>query len=244
MPLPNHATTVTGGCSCGAIRYRIAIPELEDRPFHPMAPPAAGSRLPDTMTCHCNDCRRSTGSFLAVGVVEVPAPMLSVSTIAQDSESTIVSGRFLDVMASHYDAAEADAERPPYIPAADVFRATAESRSWLRFYHTTKAGEDWSRSFCGRCGSHVCFHFKLVPEYCHSGKVPDNWQDVFHLYLGGIDREFLDKGWFAPSTEAMFKYGTPFSRCVSATADCLKHVTKLKEFDEQVTKEELAGLRS
>ncbi|KAI3574100.1 hypothetical protein IWW34DRAFT_753560 [Fusarium oxysporum f. sp. albedinis] len=244
MPLPNGAATVTGGCSCGAVRYRIAIPKLDDRPLHPMSPPDVASRLPDTITCQCNDCRRSTGSFLAIGLIDVPAPMLTVSVIPQDSESTIASGRIVDVLACDYDAAEADTKRPPYVPATDAFRATEESKSWLRFFHTTNADESWSRSFCGRCGSHVCFHFKLMPEYCHGGKLPDGWQDVFHLYLGGVDREFLEKDWFTPSVEVMFKNGTPFSRCVSATAKGLRNVSKVQEFDGEVTDEELAKFRA
>ncbi|KAJ4247436.1 hypothetical protein NW762_013111 [Fusarium torreyae] len=244
MPLPDDATTVTGGCSCGAIRYRISIPVLDDRPLDPMSPPDVASRLPDTITCQCNDCRRSTGSFLPIGLVDVPAPMLTVSAISRDTESSIVSGRIMDVLACDYDTTKVDAGRPPYVPAMEVFRATEESRSWLRFFHTTNADKSWSRSFCGRCGTHVCFHFKLIPECCHGGKLPNGWQDAFHLYLGGIDRVFLEKDWFTPSTEVMFQYGTPFSQCVSATAKGLKNVSKVQDFDGAVTEEELAKLRA
>ncbi|KAF4968096.1 hypothetical protein FSARC_4457 [Fusarium sarcochroum] len=221
MSLPVDATTITGGCSCGAIRYRIAIPMLEDRPYHPMSPPNVASRLPDTITCQCNDC---------------PIP--------RETQSTIVSGRILDVLDRDYDAAKADSERPPFKPATEVFRATEESKFWLRFFHTTNADESWSRSFCGRSGSHVCFHFKLIREYCHNGKLSNGWQDAFHLYLGGIDREFLEKDWFTPSTEVMFQNGTPFSQCVSATAKGLKYVSKVQEFDREVTEKELAKLRA
>ncbi|KAM5354452.1 hypothetical protein ACJ41O_001101 [Fusarium nematophilum] len=243
MPLPDEATTVTGGCSCGAIRYRIAIPPLQDRPLHPMAPPELGTRLPDTITCQCNDCRRSTGSFLPIGLIDIPAPMLTVSAIAlSESAPTIVSGRFLDVLADDYDAAKADADRPPYLPATDVLRAAEESKTWLRFFHTTSCGAQMSRSFCGRCGSHLCYHFTLKPEYCQGGKVPEDWKDVFHLYLGGVDREFLDKDWFMPTAEVNFKFGTPFSRGVSATAKGLKGLYKVQAFDGEVSEEELAKL--
>ncbi|EGU89193.1 hypothetical protein FOXB_00287 [Fusarium oxysporum f. sp. conglutinans Fo5176] len=113
MPLPNEPVKVTGGCSCGAVRYRINVPALEDRPLNPFAPPAFGIKLPGAITCHCNDCRRSTGSFLATGILDIPAPMLTVSAMSPSSESDIISGRILDVLADDYDAEKADADRPP-----------------------------------------------------------------------------------------------------------------------------------
>ncbi|KAF5988824.1 hypothetical protein FBULB1_1282 [Fusarium bulbicola] len=244
MPLPNEAVKVTGGCSCGAVRYRIDVPALEDRPLNPLTPPAFGIKLPGAMTCHCNDCRRSTSSFLAVGILDIPAPMLTVSAISPSSESDIVSGRILNVLSDDYDTAKADEDRPLYIPAMDVLRATGETKTWLRFFHSVKCTSDVSRSFCGRCGTQLCFHFKLEPKYCADGKLPLGWRDSFHLYLGTLDREFLEKDWFNPHNEGMFKHGTLLSRCVSATANGLKDLPKMQEFDGQVTEEELATLRT
>ncbi|CVK87905.1 uncharacterized protein FMAN_05287 [Fusarium mangiferae] len=244
MTLPNEPVKVTGGCSCGAVRYRVDVPALEHRPLNPFAPPALEIKLPGAMTCHCNDCRRSTGSFLAVGVLDVPAPMLTVSAMPPSSESNIISGRILDVLADDYDAAKADAVRPPYIPAMEVLRATGETKTCLRFFHSVKCNSDVSRSFCGRCGTELCFHLKLEPEYCADGKLPDGWRDSFHLNLGTLDREFLEKDWLSPGSEVMFKHGTPLSRRVSATAKGLKDLPKMQEFDDEVTEEELATLRT
>ncbi|RSL56255.1 hypothetical protein CEP53_006848 [Fusarium sp. AF-6] len=242
MALPDDANTVTGGCSCGAIRYRIAIPRLEDRPLHPMTPPSSNIRLPQAITCHCNDCRRSTGAFLSPAMVDIPAPMLTVSSISPSSESTIVSGRFLDVLADDYDAEKADADRPPYVPGTKSFLAGEESKTWIRFYHSTTCGKGLSRSFCGRCGTPICFHFKLIPEYCHEGNIPKDFEDLFHIYLGTVDREFLDKEWFIPDMEVNFKFGITFGKAVSATAKGLKGVPKVQEFDGEVSKEELEKL--
>lgn len=229
MPLPDDANTMTGGCSCGAVRYRIAVPPLDSRPLSPLAPPSDNVRLPQVLTCHCNDCRRATGSFLPVSVIDLGAPMLTVSAMSPASETTVVSGRILDVMADDYDAEKADAERPPYVPAVDVLRATRESETWVRFFHSRNCGADWSRSFCGRCGTQLCYHFQLRPEWCPDGKGPEGWQDVFHLYLGTIDREFHDKQWLDPDVELHFKYGTLMSKSTSATAAGLRHVPKMME---------------
>jgi hypothetical protein len=170
--------------------------------------------------------------------------MLTVSAMSPSSESEIVSGGILDVLADDYDAAKADANRPAYFPAMEVLRATGETKTWLRFFHSAKCNSDVSRSFCGRCGTQLCYHFKLEAEFCADGKLPDGWRDSFHLYLGSLDREFLEKDWFNPYSERCFKYGTPLSRCVSATAKGLRDLPKMQKFVGQVTEEELAALRS
>ncbi|KAF4421769.1 mss4 [Fusarium austroafricanum] len=235
MPIPSEPVNVTGGCSCGAVRYRIAVPAVDQRPLNPMTPPSSGIKLPGSITCHCNDCRRAMGSFLSPGYAEVSAPMLTVSAMSPSSETEIVSGRIVDPLAEDYDAAKADAERPPYVPAVDVLRATGESKTWLRFFHSGKASAAMSRSFCGRCGTPLCSHFRLEPEFCFEGKMPEGWCDCFHLSLGTLDREFLEQDWFNPGSEIMFKYGTTMSRCVSATAKGLRELLKVQEFTDQRT---------
>lgn len=151
-----------------------------------------------------------------------------------------------------YDQAKADASRPPYLPALDVLRAiddggrSSDSNStWLRFFHSLDCGANMSRSFCGRCGTQVCFHFRLKPEYCYNGELPDGWSDLFDLFLGTVDREFLDKDWFLPNSEVNFMHGTLFSRTVSATAKHLKSLPKSQGMggDEgMVGEDELAAL--
>jgi hypothetical protein len=51
------ATSFSGGCACGAIRYACAS-----------APIAA-------LNCHCNDCQRSSGAPFASGVVVATAAL-------------------------------------------------------------------------------------------------------------------------------------------------------------------------
>jgi len=44
---PGEAVVATGGCLCGGVRYRI------DGPLRPVT------------TCHCSQCRRTSGHFVA-----------------------------------------------------------------------------------------------------------------------------------------------------------------------------------
>jgi hypothetical protein len=256
MPLPIEPATLTGGCSCGAIRYKIDMPEQSLRQNLPYLPTEAGVRRPNTLTCHCNDCRRHTGSPLPCLLFQVPAPMISVSVLSPSdtpkpsSAANVVTGRILDVLDEGYDAAKIEASRPPYRPAMDVLRAIEGSgasndtgSTWLRFFYSLEAGENASRSFCGRCGTQVCFHFKLIPEYCHGGELPDGWADLFDIFVGTMDREFLEKDWLLPDSEVNFKCGTLVGRTVSASSKYLKGLPKSQGMgDEDVPKGEVDAL--
>jgi hypothetical protein len=97
MPLPDHAFTLNGGCNCRSIRYRIHVPARLERQLHPFMlafsknPPTGEkwkledveadpnfARAPLIITCHCNDCRRSTGSILPFAIT-VPVQIMEVS---------------------------------------------------------------------------------------------------------------------------------------------------------------------
>ena len=248
MSVPSEATTVTGGCSCGAIRYRITIPEASQRPSLPFAPPEAGLQMPYSTTCHCNDCRRASASLLPLAIVQVPMPMVTVSVLEQphDADVLLKTGRVLDVLDENYDQAEADAKRPAYEPSADVLRATEDNGArgtWLRFWHSFDCSSNFSRSFCGRCGTQVGFHLRLRAEYCYGGKLPNGWGDIYDINVGTVDREFLDKEWFQPQSEVNFKHGIPFGKKVAATALGLRHLEKSYSLDPEEGMASEADLR-
>jgi hypothetical protein len=46
-PSPGAPEVATGGCLCGGVRYRVAGP------------------LRDVIACHCSQCRRTSGHFVA-----------------------------------------------------------------------------------------------------------------------------------------------------------------------------------
>ena len=130
MPLPNEAFNITGGCNCGAVRYRIAVPEFSERPLaftqgqNPDASDPSTVRLPHVAACHCNDCRSATGGQ-CMNYVFLPADYMTVSAIPRgdiDESSRAVTGRIVDRPASEADVKAADADRPPYVPAVDVLR--------------------------------------------------------------------------------------------------------------------------
>ncbi|CAG9944216.1 unnamed protein product [Clonostachys rosea f. rosea IK726] len=251
MTLPDEALTLTGGCSCGAIRYRVEIPAAASRPLSPFVPESVGTKMPYALTCHCNDCRMASGTFLPATLMQIPETMIRVSVLPRTGSSetsNIITGRFLDCTKDDFDADAADAGRPPYLPASDVLRATQpqdSDKTWLRFFHSLDCGRSFSRSFCGRCGTEVCFHYALAADWCHGGKLPDGWSDVFDITTGSLDRKFVGVDWLAPDAETNFKHGSALGRSVSATGKWLKDTVKMKALGPEegfVDEEELAEL--
>ena len=51
--MPEQATNKTGSCNCGAVRYEISGP------------------MRQVIGCHCNQCRKSTGHFVAATSVDL-----------------------------------------------------------------------------------------------------------------------------------------------------------------------------
>jgi hypothetical protein len=81
MPLPNHPFTINGGCNCGSIRYRLNIPQFEERPLSVYCDEHAKSekiRFPQVMLDHCNDCRRATGCLTPIWIATI-VPYLEFS---------------------------------------------------------------------------------------------------------------------------------------------------------------------
>ncbi|KAF1969706.1 hypothetical protein BU23DRAFT_582460 [Bimuria novae-zelandiae CBS 107.79] len=84
MPLHDEALNVEGGCNCGAVHYKVAIPALAQRLPRPLAPADAPVPLPFIALDHCNDCRRTTGSLLPA-LLCAPIDMCFVSLVAASS---------------------------------------------------------------------------------------------------------------------------------------------------------------
>ena len=176
MPLNDDALTVEGGCNCGAIRFKIDIPAVSERPLHfsgGSEQHEAPVRLPMIVIDHCNDCRRATGSILPFWIC-TPIAMLSASCVMRSS-------------AGHRPSAQTTSTNQKWIPAKDIFEpCIASEETFITFYESS---EGRRRSFCGRCGTNLAYSIFPTPE---------GWPEMLDIVLGTIDREYLEKDNLAP----------------------------------------------
>jgi hypothetical protein len=175
MPLPDHALTIHGGCNCGAIRYKVEIPDRDQRPlnaYHQANTPDAALRFPMIATDHCNDCRRATGSILPFWIA-TPLAMVSGSFILRNEAES----RHKDVPKK----IDERLERTPWIPASETFIRDSKYDTYLSFFESSPAH---TRSFCSLCGTNLTY--AVVP-------MPQGWPDMLDIVLGTVDREDLEK---------------------------------------------------
>ena len=71
-------TPIRGGCACGAIRY-----ECSEQPLF-------------TWLCHCEDCRKATGSAYAANVFFTPSAMTFTGSEPKSYATTGLSGQALN----------------------------------------------------------------------------------------------------------------------------------------------------
>jgi hypothetical protein len=192
MPLPASVLTITGSCNCAAIRYRVSIPPLDERPLHPLSP-AEGTPvpLPFIVLDHCNDCRRATGSLLPAWLC-APIAICTVSLVTAS-------------LASHAPQAAArhdqlDESRGSWIAATDVFTSNAtNSDHFLANYESSN--ERW-RWFCRRCGTSIAY----------TAVMPEAWPDMLDITLGSVERGCLDKDAMVPESHLWWDCGIGWVR--------------------------------
>ncbi|KAF2115244.1 hypothetical protein BDV96DRAFT_646258 [Lophiotrema nucula] len=191
MPLPDKALSVDGGCNCGAVRYKVAIPALEDRPPHPLAPAGASVPLPFLVLDHCNDCRRATGSLLPAWLC-APIEMCSVSLVRASSSS-------LAPKASDREG-QPEEQRGPWTPASAVFSpAPSDANHFLRSYESSH--ERW-RWFCSRCGTSIAY----------TAVMPEGFPNMLDITMGSIDRGHLESDALVPERHLWWDYGVDWIR--------------------------------
>lgn len=190
MPLPQEQLTVSGGCNCKAIHFKIDIPAQVDRPLHPTLLDEAKSddqvRLPFVCICHCNDCRRATGSPMLF-VICSPTRMISASCFSQsatDEEMQIAR------------ESNSDAKRPAWSPAAEAFKPWPEKAD--NFIRQYRSSEGRTRFFCVRCGTSLAYAVHPMPE---------PWPPMLDVYIGTIDREDLDTEYMEPERQLWWDWG-------------------------------------
>ena len=142
MPLPDHPFTVNGGCGCGSIRYRLSIPQFEERPLSMYCDEHAISekvRFPQVMVDHCNDCRRATGSLTNFWIAtSVPCVEFSIQVQGASEKSWIEGNEILK-------------------------RENLGSEKSLAF-RWYRSSSDKFRGFCENCGTNLCYRSSSLPE--------------------------------------------------------------------------------
>lgn len=189
MPLPANSVLITGGCNCGAIRYKIDIPAEKDRLIHPTSDSSSTVRLPFIAIDHCNDCRRATGSILPLWMC-TPESMVTASLIRRSTSS-------LNSDASKRGAEDEQEARGPWLSACEIFRpGTVSEDSFLTFYESS---EGRRRSFCGRCGTNIAYTIFPMLE---------GWPEMLDVVLGTADRECLENNDLSPERHLWWDCGT------------------------------------
>ena len=193
MPLPDRALTVEGGCNCGAVRYRVAIPALADRPLHPLAPVAEPVPLPFLVLDHCNDCRRATGALLPTWLC-APVEMCAVSLVSAISATLAPKAAAREGQA---------AEQPgPWTPAAGVFVSTTEPTSVDHFLANYESSHERWRWFCARCGTNIAY----------TAVMPAGFPSMVDITLGSVHRKHLNSNDLVPERHLWWDYGIDWIR--------------------------------
>jgi hypothetical protein len=195
MPFPTDSFVVHGGCGCTAVRYRMSVPEFDQRaryPYHTPGVDIGDIRLPMSVICHCNGCRRATTSLGAPGMTSNMS-VLELSILP-------------DTIKPSYSKPAADGDRPPYVPATTILdaedRATAIDGLWLTHYEPSPKINRW---FCGRCGTHVF----AAPDKTLERP---GWPRMVNVLTGSVDRDLLANEWFRPQHINCVALGIPWVR--------------------------------
>jgi hypothetical protein len=189
MPLPAHPLVVNGGCNCGAIHYRIFIPEIEKRPLHPSSTSSSEAHLPFVVIDHCNDCRRAVGDIFPLWICS-PIDMVTCSVVVRSTASLPA-----DPSKRKDPSVKAEA-MTPWLPAVDVFTSGPVSND--SFLISFDSSEGRRRFFCGRCGTNLAYVAFPMPE---------GWPDMLDIILGTIYREDLEGDALQPERQLWWDCG-------------------------------------
>ncbi|KAF2112073.1 hypothetical protein BDV96DRAFT_649435 [Lophiotrema nucula] len=197
MPFPPEPFTYHGGCNCRSIRYRIAVPAEMSRPLNIYGTSAAPERLPMSVICQCNDCRRTHGQAFGFALINVLS-WASFSLRSQSEEER---------KEEHKEEKVGEERQEDWIPAPALFDATTGPRldvpvlkdSTLKFF---RSSPNRARGFCSNCGTPLCYFAFATPD-----KLPEGWYPQLDIWAGTVDRGDLEKEWFRPERELWTDFG-------------------------------------
>lgn len=161
--LPKEPLTLTGGCFCGACRYTVSVPALDDRPLHPTAKPtpisiaeSVPTRIPVIDIDHCITCRRTSGVIVQVWFI-CPADWVKWELQTTSGNTNTFS-------------------------TADAVGPVPKDQSTQTQLKRFQASDHATRSFCGNCGTNLTY-------YSHKRYGPEA---VVDIAVGSMDQESLE----------------------------------------------------
>jgi hypothetical protein len=190
--LPITPFILRGGCFCNAVSYTISVPILASRPLipnpprHPLGPQNEVSKhLPIISLDHCNSCRRISGAVIQCWFI-CPQSWISFSLLSRSKNST--------------DDAEA---RISPATALEVLRPGTGllETTYLSYFSSSK---DVHRTFCGKCGTHLTFHYSGGDDEMAA---EDKFGPHFDITLGTLDSESAEMEGVRPGRQGWCEDG-------------------------------------
>ena len=193
MVLPKDAFTLSGGCNCRAVRYRVIVQAFQNRSPNPYRTP--GSDIGDLRVlfvaiCHCNDCRRASANILPhVLVTDITG--VNVALVATPARTSADDKRIWEEAESVFD----------------FTNASIRTNTTLAVY---KSSPQRSRWFCNNCGTPLGYSVD-------DGVIPEEWKwpKMLDLWLGTLDRESLEQEYMKPERKLWCHYGILGSEILS-----------------------------
>jgi len=199
MTWPKEALVLHGGCNCRAIRYKVEVPPLEERPITPYRTPDADvgqdARIPAVYMDHCNDCRRATSAIIPIGLV-TETRYVSISCLPKEAVTQTPTGKIRV-------ADDKRQWRNIGLVARDEADAVVEGTT-LGHYIPSPNRNRW---FCTHCGTPIGYSI-------FDGAIPKEWgwPKMFDIWLGTLDRADLEKDYMRPERQLWCARGVPWIR--------------------------------
>lgn len=234
MQMPQEAFTITGGCACKSIRYRVNVPEHNKRLALPYKSTGAAAakigdlRMPYSVICSCNDCRRHTANVFPT-VLICDTTTVEISAEPKDPTSANTSKN--------------DSDRH-WLPANQVWNSSAVKHnngdsSNSRVVGHYPSSPQRNRWFCANCGTPLGYSID------EDVMAQLGWPPMSDIWLGTVDRECLQHEWMQPQHRLWGYMGIPWVRTAMGKMGDMKESPLFKidqTWDDDLT-EDLAFLK-
>jgi len=219
--LSEDGLALHGGCYCSAVRFKIDLPPLPDRPI--LLPAQKNKenrdvRPPIISFDHCNDCRRAGGSIVPAWFI-CPQSWVTWSIPISQDPFPIPEGS-----AEGHDVKGGERIK---VCTEDFIQRPQILEGFIT--HFNSSPDTW-RTFCTRCGTnltYVCLKTK------GAGKIP-----MLDIFLGSLDRESLESPGVRPDRHFYWKGGIEWIRRTITDGDAFlqgKPLPRHPEFNRHVT---------